>query len=156
MTYPEAIVAAVAARAGEAGVAVAAAVSSQVFTVKRPIHSAAVRKLWSEARVLARAKVIALSPDDFSFDERVDCQAVYDAITQGHFADFDTENPAQLTRMTEYFERLKAAGPSGKKVLTDEIIAATLALADVQMTGAELLGRRLDESDIANIRQGAI
>jgi hypothetical protein len=149
--YPAAIVAAVAARGSLPAPQAAVEVNDLVLAVKQPIGAAAVRKLWSKGGVLARAWVVA-NDQNASFASRWHCKAAYDAISHGFFADFDTQSPAQLGEMQVYFTRLKEAGPDGDRVLTDGIIAATLALADVQMTGAELMGRRLDESDIINIR----
>jgi hypothetical protein len=49
------------------------------------------------------------------------------------FADFDGTDPQQLGRMEVYFARLMAAGPEDDRVLTPEIVAATLALGTVQV-----------------------
>lgn len=149
--YPAPIVAAVAARAGMEAAQAAVEISDAVLSVIQPIRNAALRKLWTETGVLARAFFVSSDPQA-SLDTRAHCRAAYDAITGGFFSDFDTADDTQLARMTVYFDRLKAAGPDGQRVLTDSLVAATLALANVQMTGAELLGRRLDESDILNIR----
>lgn len=90
-----------------------------------PIPLAAVRKLWAEEGVLGRAWVVANS-DSYSFAERWHCRAAYDALMNGIYNDFDART--QGARLTVQFQRLMAAGPDGDKVLTPEIVAATLAL----------------------------
>lgn len=92
-----------------------------------PIAAAAVRKLWVEEGVLARAFVVSSSAE-FGFRERWHCRAAYDAITHGYFADFDAANEGQRARMQVYFARLMAAGPEGDRVLTQAIVDKTLAL----------------------------
>lgn len=149
--YPPALREAVATRAGMDAAAAAVEISRLTFAVRRPIPAAAVRKLWSETGVLARAWVVAGDPAA-PFAQRWHCRAAYDAIEGGAFADFSPDDPANLARMQVYFARLLAAGPEGDRVLTPEIVAATLALATVEVVGAELLGRPLDESDVVNMR----
>ena len=106
-----------------------AAEALNALTYQRPvpIKGKDVRKLWTEAGVLARAWVVANDPGA-NFHQRWHCKAAYDAIEGGTFSDFDAADAAQLARMTVYFDRLKAAGPDGGRVLTDEMVAATLAL----------------------------
>ncbi|CAB4137320.1 hypothetical protein UFOVP326_20 [uncultured Caudovirales phage] len=106
-----------------------AAVALNALTWQRPvpIKSASVRKLWTEAGVLARAWVVA-NDAQAPFGQRWHCKAAYDAIEGGTFSDFDASDPAQLARMQAYFNRLKIAGPEGDKVLTEALEAATLAL----------------------------
>lgn len=150
--YPAAIVAAVLARPDPPAATVAEEVNSLTLSVTRAIPNTALRKLWTETGVLARAWVVSRNPQ-YSYAEQWRCKAVYDAVEGGTFADFNPEDAGQLERMTAYFTVLKAAGPDGGKVLTPEIEAKTLALATVEMTGAQLMGRPLDESDVMNIRK---
>jgi hypothetical protein len=107
--------------------AAAEALNALTYQAPVPIKGLAVRKLWTEAGVLARAWVVAHDPAA-GFPQRWHCKAAYDAIEGGTFSDFDATDAAQLARMQVYFDRLKAAGPDGGKVLTDELVAATLAL----------------------------
>lgn len=97
-----------------------------------PIAAQAVRKLWTEAGVLARAWVVASDPAA-TFAQRWHCRAAYDALNGGAFSDFDGTDAGQLARMQVYFERLMQAGPEDDRVLTPAIVAATLALGTVQV-----------------------
>lgn len=152
--YPAVVVAAVLARPDDPAADVAVYVSDQTLAIRRPIQAALVRKLWSEAGVLARAWVVANDPTQ-PFAQRWHCRAAYDAIEGGAFADFSPDDPANLARMEVYFGRLMAAGPVDDRVLTPGLVTATLALADATATVAEIMGRALDESDVLNIRAEA-
>lgn len=105
-----------------------ALVRAMTKNVQGPIHAEAVRKLWTEAGVLARAWVVANDPTA-SFEHRWHCKAAHDAIAGGYFTDFDANDVGQMARMQVYFGRLMAAGPEDDRVLTPALVAATLALA---------------------------
>jgi hypothetical protein len=105
----------------------AAALNAQTYQRATSIKAASVRKLWAETGVLARAWLVA-GDTAAPLATRAHCKAAYDAIEGGTFSDFDAQDAGQLARMQVYFDRLKAAGPAEAPVLTDALIAATLAL----------------------------
>jgi hypothetical protein len=121
------------------------------FAVRRPIRGDAVLKLWSERLILAKATLAASEPG-VPFALRAVCLSAARAIEGRAFSDFDVDDPAQLGRMQVFFAALQSVVIEGVAVMTAEDVAATLALADTTATGAELLGRAPNETDIINIR----
>jgi len=146
LVTPTAMKNAVTAMASLKPEAVAVEINAMKFAVRRPVRAVAVTKMWMQRMILARCWVIA-NDTTSPFDARVFCRATYDALTLGTFEDFDPEDAEQRAKMDGYFGALIAAG-----AMTDEDRLDTLALSDVEMTGADLFGRPMDETDIRNIR----
>lgn len=137
---------AVTARAGAEASAVADEINRTLFKVTRPVVARAVKKMWTERMILARCWVIAHTPE-VAFEARVFCRATYDALTGDTFADFDPSDREQRAKMDQYFAALIQAG-----AMTEQDRVDTLALGEVELTGAALHGRPLDESDVINLR----
>jgi hypothetical protein len=114
-----------------------------VFRVRRPIPAVQVKKLWQERLILARCRRLR---DDVSLpaELRDFCCAAYDSLSSDTFVDFDPDDAAAEAKLRQYFGALIMAG-----AMTEQDQSDTLALAEVDLTGAALFGD-INESDIKN------
>jgi|GEM_PF-5548752 len=133
---------AVAARALLKPEAAAVEINRMKFIARRPVRALAVTKLWMQRMILAHCWVIASDPAA-PFAARLLCKSTYDAMTLGTLEDFEPDD----AKMDAQFRALISAG-----AMTEQDRIDTLAMSDVEVTGSELFGRLLDETDVKNIR----